>query len=144
MAMTNASPYDPSAPKVGAYNNHPGNEDDFYSLYAGYGKPWEVDYDKFKQTSVVACLTADPASAKPARTCTAKDADDKKFKYTVNTVDYTLTFIEAVTGSQLGAEQKVSGSSSDCPYVVFLEEGGDYYVRPDNDVVETAIDDFVG
>ena len=144
MAMTNASPYDPSAPKVGAYNNHPGNEDDFYSLYVGYGKPWEVAYDKFKQTSVVACLTADPASAKPARTCTAKDADDKKFKYTVNTVDYTLTFVEATTGSQLGGEQKVSGSSSDCPYVVFLEEGGDYYVPPDNDVLETAIDDFVG
>ena len=118
MAMTNASPYDPSAPKISAYSNHPGDEEQFYSRSVGYGEPWEVEYDKFQKTSVVACMSADPASVKPAGTCTAKDADDKKFKYTVNTVDYTLTFVEATTGSQIGAEQKVSGSSTDCPFVV--------------------------
>ena len=142
MAMTNASPYDPSAPKVGAFANNPGTEDNFYSLFVGFGKPWEVAYDKFKQISVVACLSADPASAKPAATCTAKDPDDKLFKYKLNTVDYTLTFVEATTGSQLGAGQKVSGSSTDCPLFVVLERGSDYYAPPNIDVIETAIDAF--
>jgi hypothetical protein len=144
MAMTNASPYEPSAPKVGAYGNRPDHEGDYHSLFIGYGKPWQVDYERYKQISVVACLSADPDSVTPAATCTAEDADDKKFKYTLNTVDYTLTFVEATTGSQLGAGQKLSGSSTTCPVVVFLPEGEDYYVAPETHVVEAAIDDFVG
>ena len=94
---------------------------------------------------MVACLSADPASAKPAATCTAKDADDKKFKYTLNTVDYTLTFVEATTGSQLG------GRTEDLRVVepparpsCSSQRESDYYVSPDNDVLEPAIDDFVG
>ena len=144
MAMTNASPYNPSKPKVTAYANNPGNEDEFYSQFVGFGKPWEVEYNRFKDVSVVACLRADPATAKPAATCAAKDSDGKKFKYTLSTVDYTLTFVEATTGSQLGGQQTISGSSNTCPAVMFLPEGEDFYVSPDYDVLEPAVDDFVG
>ena len=57
-AMTNAAAYDPSKPKIMGFYNKVDDPERWIGDSSGYGQPWQVEYDDYKEVSVVACMKA--------------------------------------------------------------------------------------
>ncbi|WP_167736412.1 hypothetical protein [Nocardioides sp. 1609] len=134
-AMSNAAAYDPAAPKISPFKQLPGN-DLWLSQYVPSDQPYYVDYEDFAKVSVVACLT--PGEPADQIECESTDADDKPVTYTFVTVPYSLRFVEAATGRDLGTAPDLAAPAADCPFVAFIEDGR-AYSSVDDEELQAAI-----
>lgn len=137
---TNAAAWDPSDPRIFAYEELDWLDYDFFPAFVGYGEDWGVDTDKFKEANLVSCLKRVDGSEEKVKTCRIKDSGDR-YDVDVYTSDWVMYFLEAGTAEQVGEPVELTSKFEDCP--TYATEGEDYYQSVGFIDTTAAINTFV-
>lgn len=137
-----AAKYDPSDPKVDAFRNSVAYPTSWGMAAGGYSEDWYVEYDDFKELSVVGCLRIIEDSSEKGASCTYEDSDGKKTDYDYYGASYELKFYEITTGEKLADGPTFDVDGSECPEYGYPIDGK-VEGYPPYDEVDEAINEFV-
>lgn len=137
-----AAKYDPDNPKIDAFRNSVAYPTSWTMAAGGYQEKWYVEYDDFKELSVVGCVTIVEDTSEKGASCVYEDSDGKKTDYDYYGATYELKFYEILTGKKLADGPKFEVDASECPEYGYPVQGKVEGYPAANDV-DDAINEFV-